>query len=86
MQCRLAQISPQDKINGILLGYSIEFPYDYVKKIWQGQNHRQIIEDSQKDLKKNEYGSNMGSDNLNKACADLLDHLRTRNMKNENIR
>ena len=44
------------------------------------------MEDSEKDLKNNELGSKIGSDNLDKACELLLDYLRTENMKNEKIR
>ncbi len=86
LQCELAKISPQSKKNGILLGYAKEYFMDYLPKRLRGQTHKEIMEDSEKDLKNNELGSKVGSDNLDKACEILLDYLRTENMKNEKIR
>ena len=86
LQCELAKISPQSKKNGILLGYAKEYFMDYLTKRRTGKTHKEIMEDSEKDLKNNELGSKIGSDNLDKACELLLDYLRTENMKNEKIR
>lgn len=45
-----------------------------------------ISADSQKDLQNNLYGSNLGYDNPNKSCEDMLDDRRTPNMRKANIR
>ncbi len=85
LQCELAKISPQSKKNGITLGYLKE-AWDYIKKISSGKKHSDIVADSKKDLRNNELGSKLGSENLDTACEILLDYLRTENMKNEKIR
>ena len=86
LQCHLAQMRDEDKRNGIFLGYVKEYPYDYVKKRFQGQSHEQVIKDSTKDLNNNAYGSNIGYTNPDRPCVDLLDHMRTENMRNAGIR
>lgn len=86
LQCHLAQMGDEDKRNGIFLGYGKEYPYDYVKKRFQGQSHEQVIKDSTKDLNNNVYGSNIGYINPDRPCVDLLDHMRTENMRNAGIR
>ena len=85
LQCELSHISPQSQQNGIILGYAKE-GWDYVKKTFAGQDHQSIINDSRKDLQNNLYGSNVGANNPNKSCKDLLDNLRTSNMRKLNIR
>jgi len=87
LQCELAKISPQSRENGIALGYAKEYLMDYpFKKIIKKQKHDVIMEDSRKDLKNNLYGSNLGRDNLDKSCEELLDDRRTKNMKKLGIR
>lgn len=86
LQCHLAQMGENDRKNGILLGEMKEYPYDYIKKTLGGQNQRQIMSDSIKDLNNNRYGSNIGYTHKNRSCIDLLDHMRTENMKNAGIR
>ena len=44
------------------------------------------MSDSGKDLYYNELGNKMGANNRNRPCVDLMDFLRTENMRNENIR
>ena len=86
MQCELAKISPQSRNNGIALGYAKE-GWDYLnKRFLQHKNHDEIVEDSRKDLYNNLYGSNLGNNNPNKSCEDLLDDRRTPNMRKANIR
>ena len=86
LQCELAKISPQSRNNGIALGYAKE-GWDYLnKRFLQHKNHDEIIEDSRKDLYNNLYGSNLGNNNLNKSCEDLLDDRRTPNMRKLGIR
>ena len=48
--------------------------------------HQTIINDSKKDLQNNLYGSNLGANNPNRSCLDLLDDMRTPNMRKLNIR
>lgn len=48
--------------------------------------NNEIINDMQKDLKNNLYGSNTGYYNSNRPCWELLDDLRTPNMRKKNIR
>ena len=87
LQCELAQISPQSKINGILLGYAKEYLMDYPKKKFlQGMEHNKIMQDSRKDLLNNFYGSNLGYYNQDISCSNLLDDRRTPNMRNLGIR
>ena len=84
LQCKLAQISPTSRDWGVRMGYGKEI-YDYHKK----KDHmpmQTIIADSRKDLKNNLYGSNIGYYNQYKNCEDMLDELRTENMRKENIR
>ena len=84
LQCKLAQISPTSRDWGLRMGYGKEI-YDYHKK----KDHmpmQTIIADSRKDLKNNLYGSNIGYYNQYKNCEDMLDELRTENMRKENIR
>ena len=84
LQCKLAQISPTSRDWGLRMGYGKEI-YDYHKK--KGNMPMQtIIADSQKDLKNNLYGSNMGYNNPNQSCENMLDEFRTENMRKENIR
>lgn len=86
LQCQLAKISDEDRINGLVLGYGKE-AFDIAKKVFiQGKNWNDVIADSQKDLQNNAYGSNIGYNNRNKSCWELLDDLRTENMRKENIR
>ncbi len=86
LQCHLAQMSDDDRVNGILLGLAKEYIWDYPAKRWQGQTHRNIINDSIKDLNNNDFGSTMGYNNRKRSCVDLLDGLRTENMRRANIR
>ena len=84
LQCKLAQISPTSRDWGLRMGYGKEI-YDYYKK--KGNMPIQtIISDSRKDLKNNLYGSNIGYNNPDKNCEDMLDELRTENMRKENFR
>ena len=84
LQCQLAKISPNSQRNGILLGYAKE-GWDYFKKIFNNQSHQSIIEDSKKDLQNNQLGSTLGQNNPDKSCLELLDYLRTPNMRKQNI-
>lgn len=87
LQCELAKISPQSRDNGIALGYAKEYLMDYPKKRFlKHQSPNEIMEDSRKDLKNNLYGSNLGYNNPNKSCEDLLDDRRTPNMRKLGIR
>jgi hypothetical protein len=87
LQCELAKISPESRRNGIALGYAKEYLMDYPKKrFWQGKSHNEIMEDSQKDLQNNLFGSNLGYYNPNTSCEDLLDDRRTPNMRKLGIR
>ena len=87
LQCELAKISPQSRANGIVLGYAKEYLMDYPKKRFlQHQSHSEIMKDSRKDLQNNLYGSNLGYNNPNQSCEDLLDDRRTPNMRKLGIR
>ncbi len=87
LQCELAKISPQSRNNGIALGYAKEYLMDYPKKRFlQHQSHDEIMKDSRKDLQNNLYGSNLGYNNPNRSCEDLLDDRRTPNMRKLGIR
>ena len=87
LQCELAKISPQSRANGIALGYAKEYLMDYPKKmILQHQSHSEIMKDNRKDLQNNLYGSNLGYNNPNQSCEDLLDDRRTPNMRKLGIR
>ena len=87
LQCELAKISPQSRANGIALGYAKEYLMDYPKKRFiQHQSHSETMKDSRKDLQNNLYGSNLGYNNPNKNCEDLLDDRRTPNMRKLGIR
>ncbi len=87
LQCELAKISPESRRNGIALGYAKEYLMDYPKKrFWQHLDHNEIMEDSRKDLQNNLYGSNLGVNNPNISCEDLLDDRRTPNMRKLGIR
>ena len=59
--------------------------WDYFKKILNNQSHQSIIEDSKKDLQNNLLGSILGQNNSDKSCLELLDYLRTPNMRKQNI-
>lgn len=84
LQCELAKISPISRDWGLRLGYAKEM-WDYHKK--KGTMPMSVISaDSQKDLQNNLYGSNLGYDNPNKSCEDMLDDRRTPNMRKANIR
>lgn len=83
LQCVLAQKGPLHAENGINLGYGKEV-YDFYKK--RKRPWPETSADSIKDLQNNRYGSKIGTENRNIDCRILLDNLRTRNMKNENIR
>ena len=86
LQCELAQISPQSRANGIALGYAKE-GWDYlIKRFGNGMAHNEIVQDSRKDLQNNLYGSNLGYNNPNRTCTDLLDDMRTENMKKLGIK
>ena len=85
LQCHLAQMSDQDRVNGLILGYLKEYPCDYLRKL-STHTHQERIADSTKDLNNNEYGSIIGDTNKTIPCTILLDHLRTENMRNANIR
>ncbi len=84
LQCHLAQMGSQSQQNGIVLGYGKE-AYDYIVKRIRGMKHGDIITDSSKDLRNNEYGSINGARNPDKPCVELLSHLRTRNMQRKNF-
>ena len=87
LQCELAKISPQSKNNGLLLGYAKEYMMDYPKKrFFQGYSHDKIMQDSEKDLLNNFYGSNLGYYNQDMSCFDLLEAKRTSNMRKLGIR
>ncbi len=86
LQCELAKISPKSRRNGIALGYAKEYLMDYPVKRITGQSHDEIMEDSQKDLQNNLYGSNLGYYNPNTSCEDLLDDRRTPNMRKLGIK
>ena len=84
LQCNLAKISPESRQNGLLLGVAKEYLYDYPKKSLSPSSNlsqQEIWDDMQKDLQNNEYGSQIGQNNLSRSCVDLLEHLRTRNMR-----
>lgn len=86
LQCELAKISPTSRKNGIALGYAKEYIMDYPKKrILKKQEHNDIMKDSRKDLQNNLYGSNLGQDDPNISCRELLDDRRTKNMKKANL-
>ena len=55
------------------------------KKNFNNQSHQSIIEDSKKDLQNNLLGSTLGQNNPDKSCLELLDYLRTPNMRKQNI-
>ena len=59
--------------------------WDYFKKILNNQSHQFIIEDSKKDLQNNLLGSILSQNNSDKSCLELLDYLRTPNMRKQNI-
>ena len=80
------QMGDNNKINGLLLGYAKEAVMDYGPKRFKGIKHDEIMSDSGKDLYYNELGNKMGANNRNRPCVDLMDFLRTENMRNENIR
>ena len=84
LQYQLSKISPDSQRNRILLGYTKE-GWDYFKKILNNQSHQSIIEDSKKYLKNNLLGSILGQNNSDKSCLELLDYLRTPNMRKQNI-
>ena len=87
LQCELAKISSQSKKNGLLLGYAKEYMMDYPKKrFFQGYSHDKIMQDSEKDLLNNFYGSNLGYYNQDMSCFDLLEAKRTPNMRQLGIR
>lgn len=86
LQCHLAQMSDDDRVNGILMGIAKEYLMDYPKKRWHGQSHKEIMADATKDLNNNDYGSNIGDINKKRPCVDLLEHMRTENMRNAGIR
>ena len=87
LQCELAKISPTSRDWGLRLGYAKEYLMDYPKKRFlDHQSHNEIIKDSQKDLQNNLYGSNLGYNNPNRSCEDLLDDRRTPNMRKLGIR
>lgn len=82
LQCNLAKISPDSKHNGILLGKGKEYIMDYPKKTISNKlNQNEIMSDINKDLQNNQYGSDMGYNNPNKSCVDLLEKWRTPNMR-----
>ncbi|MBR1399423.1 MAG: hypothetical protein IJ564_04530 [Alphaproteobacteria bacterium] len=84
LQCELAKISPTSRDWGLRLGYAKEI-LDYHKK--KGTMPMSVISaDSQKDLQNNLYGSNLGYNNPNQSCEDLLDDRRTPNMRKLGIR
>ena len=84
LQCELAKISPTSRDYGLRLGYAKEI-WDYHKK--KGKIPlTEISIDSRKDLKNNLYGSNLGYNNPDKNCEELLDDRRTKNMRKANIR
>ena len=86
LQCHFGQMGDNNKINGLLLGYAKEAVMDYGPKRFKGIKHDEIMSDSGKDLYYNELGNKMGANNRNRPCVDLMDFLRTENMRNENIR
>ncbi len=86
LQCHFGQMGDNNKINGLLLGYAKEAIMDYGPKRFKGIKHDEIMSDSGKDLYYNELGNKIGANNQNRPCVDLMDFLRTENMRNENIR
>ncbi len=84
LQCQLAKISPTSRNWGLRLGYAKEI-LDYHKKKGT-MPMSEISADSRKDLQNNLYGSNLGYNNSNKSCWDMLDDQRTPNMRKANIR
>ena len=84
LQCQLAKISPTSRDWGLRLGY--------VKEIWDYHKKKgtmpmsEISADSRKDLQNNLYGSNLGYNNPNKSCWEMLDDRRTPNMRKLGIR
>lgn len=86
LQCELAKISPESRRNGIALGYAKEYLMDYPVKRITGQSHDEVMEDSQKDLQNNLYGSNLGYYNPSISCENLLDDRRTPNMRKLGIK
>lgn len=86
LQCHFGQMGDNNKVNGLLLGYAKEVVMDYGPKRFKGIKHDEIMSDSGKDLYYNELGNKIGASNRNRPCVDLMDFLRTENMRNENIR
>ena len=87
LQCELAKIGQQSRNNGIALGYAKEYLMDYpIKRFWQHKSHDEIMKDSRKYLQNNLYGSNLGYNNSNQSCEDLLDDQRTPNMRKLGIK
>lgn len=84
LQCQLAKISPTSRDCGLRLGYAKEI-WDYHKKNGT-MPMSEISADSRKDLQNNLYGSNLGYNNPNKSCWDMLDDRRTPNMRKLGIR
>lgn len=84
LQCQLAKISPTSRDWGLRLGYAKEI-WDYHKKKGT-MPMSEISADSRKDLQNNLYGSNLGYNNPNKSCWDMLDDRRTPNMRKLGIR
>jgi len=72
----------QSRQNGIMSGYGKE-GYDYIKKRLEEKRHSDIVADSFKDLRNNEYGSRLGAEYPARSCAGMLNPLRTRNMVSE---
>lgn len=84
LQCNLAKISPNSRENGFLLGKMKEYLYDYPRKsnsLGGKINENELWADINKDLANNEYGSQIGENNPQNSCVDLLEKLRTKNMR-----
>ncbi len=84
LQCVLAQKGNNHAQNGIELGYWKEV-WDYYRKKGK-MPEQEIYKDSFKDLQNNRYGSNLGKNNPDNDCRNLLEDRRTPNMKKLGIR
>ena len=86
-QCILGKMGDTDSKIGLFLGEAKEHTFDRVRNKESFGGHlsdEEFEKDIQNDLQKNEYGATMGRENRNNTipCWMLLDHLRTKNMKN----
>ncbi len=88
LMCKLAQKSPFSRNMGLYMGYGKEIA-DLSQKLTNKEKYPlsaiEYVKDSIKDLQNNLYGSKLGNYNPNISCEELLEPLRTENMRRENI-